>query len=142
MPVSAMAMEEAWDILLIRKAIRKQYEDEDEIDPVELGDYGLYDTEAEQPEDEDYRETPWVQQFSDWRGRDNEIEEPLHDLHHAPPWIGRDTYVPLEHLEEFAPSGAGATTPASGKVAVEPRHQEKAGDEDDEDAGVAPAPKP
>ena len=60
MPVSVMAMEEAWNALVIRKAIRKQYEDEDEIDPVELGDYGLYDTEAEQPEDEDERETPWL----------------------------------------------------------------------------------
>lgn len=130
MPVSVMAMEEAWNALVIRKAIRKQYEDEDEIDPVELGDYGLHDTEAEQPEDEDERETPWLE------------EEPIHDLHHAPPWIGRDTYVPLEHLEESAPhqlpiSGAGATTPAGGKVAVEPRRQEKAGDEDGEDLGPA-----
>ncbi len=135
MPVSVMAMEEAWNALVIRKAIRKQYEDEDKIDPVELGDYGLYDTEAEQPEDEDERETPWLE------------EEPIHDLHHAPPWIGRDTYVPLENLEESAPhqlpSGAGATTPAGGKVAVEPRRQEKAGDEDDEDAGTpASLPKP
>jgi hypothetical protein len=162
MAVSAQAMNQAWNTLVICKAARtnpallhyllsKDDQDEEE-DPDEWAEYGPGPTPLEG-------------------------EEPLARRHEIPPHIGEDTYTPKRHpsidyppspspstflemgwRDMFAPqspeSAVDLTTPAEAPVgeigvtprAVSPTTPAKAPkpkpDEEDEDEGATPVPKP
>ena len=145
MVVSAQAMNQAWNTLVIRKTARTnpallQYllnkahrmseEDEDEIDPKEFGDYGLTEDEDGDASGE------WAEHGAMPTPLE---EEPPSRMHEIPPHIGEDTYKPLDINELLEAMAAGQSTPAEGPVAVKPPSHEKPGDEDEE--GAVPAPK-
>ena len=158
MVVRTLAMNEAWDTLVIRKAARthpelvayllnkahrmsEEDEDEDELDPRELGDYGLTEGEDEGASGEwaEYGAEP-----SEYEGGKPGVDAPPPArAFEQSPHIGADTYEAnplMEALRDIilpqSPEGSGgASTPGAGPVAVKPEREvdEKVRPEDDAD---------
>ena len=149
MAVSAQAMNQAWNTLVIRKTARTNpallhyllsKEDPHEEEDPELA---AYMRGYEDPELESVEPVP--------EGRIALPSKPAKEFNLEPPlsyedWLRQQgvRFASDSDSEEEALSiGAESTTPAGGPVGVrEPVHQKPGDEDDDEDAGVAPVPKP
>ena len=142
MAVSAQAMNQAWNTLVIRKTARTNpallhyllsKEDPHEEEDPELAAYmrGYEDPELEGAEPIHEGMRPETQKPSKVFDLDPQLPQSYED------WLSQQAE------EEALSIGAESATPAEGPVGVrEPTHQKPGDEDDDEDAGVAPVPKP